>query len=332
LAQTPFPDPPVASALLGMGLLGSELNRSILKALAVRPMTRNDLKGWLVLKSGSSLHRQLAELQQLGLIEKNDVPGARRFVEYRLTDAGAALVEVVELTEVWLGVNPERPWEPVSPLAWRAVEALADAWRSTLLHRLAAVEQSQPEQLEAVAAYLGGQQLEGELQRLLGAGLLEQAGRDRNGGAYALSSWCRRGIGPLAAAGRWERDHARDRAQAINVQDAVAALLMTLPLVRLQSTTSGTCVYAIELGSEAAPGPRAGVAWIEFADGAPKARGAGKAPGSPDAWVRGDLDDWLAAVIDRRPAALQVGGDARLACEGLYAVHEELFQLQPLER
>ncbi|HEX7278361.1 MAG TPA: winged helix-turn-helix transcriptional regulator [Solirubrobacterales bacterium] len=327
-----FPDPPVASTLLGLGLLSGELNRSILKALAVRPMTRNDLKGWLVLKSGSSLHRQLAELQDLGLVEKNDVPDAPRHVEYRLTPAGEALVEVVELTEVWLGVNPERPWEPVSPLAWRAVEALAEAWRSTLLHRLAAVDRSQPEQLEAVAAHLGGQQLEGELQRLLGAGLLEQVGGDRNDGAYALSSWCRRGIGPLAAAGRWERDHVRERTKAISVHDAVAALLMTLPLVRLQSTTSGTCVYAIELGPEAGSGPRAGVAWIEFAAGTPKARGAGKAPGAPDAWVRGDLDAWLAAVIDRRPSALQVGGDAKLACDALHAVHEELFQLEPLHQ
>lgn len=329
VAPSSFPDPPVHSARLGLCLLSSELNRSILTALAARPMTRNDLKGWLVLKSGSSLHRQLAELQELDLIEKNDLPGAPRQVEYRLTEAGEALVEVVELTEIWLGAHPDRPMQPVSPLAWRAVEALAEAWGSSLLHRVAAEETFKPETLAEVTAYFGGQQLEGELQRLLGAGLLEQAGGSRDAG-YALACWCRRGIGPLAAVGRWERGHVPDRAGPIGVHDAVAALLTALPLIQLDSGTSGTCTFTIELGPEEGTGPRYGAVWAEFAEGTTVARGHGKPPGPPDTWVRGPIDSWIAAVLDCKPSALQVGGETQLACDVLRAVHEELFQLEPL--
>jgi hypothetical protein len=57
---------------------------------------------------------------------------------------------------------------------------------------------------------------------------------------------------------------------------------------------------------------------------------SGTSPIAPQAWVHGDVDAWLEAVIGARPAALHLGGDVALATCVVRGLNEELFGGSPL--
>lgn len=322
--MTHFPDPPIGSARLGLGILRSELNRSILDALDKRAMSSADLKEWLVLASGSALHAHLGELLELGVLHKHQYPGVPRRVSYELTVSGRELVALLRLVEVWFLRHPDRPLEPASPVGWRAFAALADAWESSLFQRLAPAARSESELVEAIAG-LSDEKLGRELQRLIGAGVLCPVADPPGECRYALTDWGRLAISVLAAIARWERVHLPRRAAPITLFDTTVAFLATLPLLRDGLPQDGICVFTTELEPDAPPGARSGALWAWVEDGGVRACAAGRPPRPPDTWVRGTVDAWIAAILDAKPGSIQVGGDEQIAAGLLLGLHAELY-------
>jgi DNA-binding HxlR family transcriptional regulator len=306
----------VVSALQG------DLDRSLFTALAGRRMTQSELKAWLLLGSGSALHRHLGGLLELGLLEKRSLEGAPRRVEYGLTAAGLALAEVGAAVESWLGRHPERPLELVGELGWRAFVALNEGWDSALLGRAVAAPRSRRELLEA--ADRRPERLRRHLRRLAGAGLLESAGSGGRDDAVLPTQWCRLGFGPLAAALRWERAHFPARAAAIPAPDAVLALAGILPLARPAGGLAGTCALTVRGDATPASPRRAGAAWARVGAGRVLDCGPGPLGEQPDAWVDGELEGWFEAVLDGSRRRLRIGGDAELAGALIAQLHHQV--------
>jgi DNA-binding HxlR family transcriptional regulator len=316
-------DPSVSSVRLGLSLLSSEPNRSILTALARRPMSQHELKAWLVIASAATLHRHLRELLKVTVIARRETRGARRRVSYELTTAGRALILVLGIATGWLRRHPRRSLEPVSPVGWRAFAALVAAWELGLVRQLAGRPHSGAELSESIPG-LSSDKAGRELGRLEGAGIVRPIrGPDRQA-RHALSDWGRLGIAVLAAGARWERVHIPERATPVSIEDATVALITTLPLTRLPAQVSGICSFAVESDRGDDLTPRAGTVWAEFRQGRIASCAAGIAPRAPIAWARGSIDSWFEAVIDGRSAAVQTGGELDLAiC--LRQLHARLY-------
>jgi hypothetical protein len=140
-----------------------------------------------------------------------------------------------------------------------------------------------------------------------------------------LTDWGRIAIGLLAAIARWERSHLSDRASPIAIHDGTIALVSTLPLVRTSCGAEGICVFTVQVDGAGDSAARSAAVWVSVAEDGVRECAAGKPPSSPDAWVRGGLDDWFGAVIDARPGCLRLGGEEQLAFGLLHGLHRELY-------
>jgi DNA-binding HxlR family transcriptional regulator len=310
-------------ARLGLSLLCSEDNRSILHALSRRPMSQHQLKAWLVVASATSLHRHLRVLLNATVVERRETRGARLRVQYELTSAGRALVAVLGIATRWLRRHPERRLEPTSPVGWRAFGALVEAWELGLVRAIVEQPRSSAD-LDTAVGGLGADKMERQLARLAGAEILRR-GRDPSGVArHSLSDWGRLGIGVLAAAARWERAHVPMLATPVTVADATAGLIGTLPLASLPSNASGICALTVVVDPSDGLSPRAGAVWARVRRGRILSCAVGPAPGPPIAWAQGSIDAWFEALIDGRSSTVQTGGEPDLsAC--LRQLHARLY-------
>lgn len=185
-------------------LLAAPLNCSILHALRDGPGQQADLRRQIGHPAHTTLRAQLRGLCDAGTIEKrrrNRFPGT---LEYELTGAGWELLPVAEALETWLGKSPDGPQELGNRTARAAVKALAEAWKATILPRLADRALTLTE-LDREIAMLSYPSVERRLAAMRLVGLIEAREREDRGTPYALTEWGREGIEPIAAAARWER-------------------------------------------------------------------------------------------------------------------------------
>ncbi|MBS1878870.1 MAG: winged helix-turn-helix transcriptional regulator [Actinobacteria bacterium] len=311
---------PATSPRIGLEVMRSDLSRMILAALVEGTKTQTELRTWLLLASGTSLNHHLSNLRSLGLLARRRSKRERRRVDYGLSEAGEGLVEVIGLVQAWVGRHHTRRGELSGPLGWRAFNVFADAWELSVLGTLLSEPRSRGDLLGGqLAIALGDEKLHRTLDVLLGAGLLEARGH-RGGNRLHLTEWCRIGFGPLAATVRWERRYLAQGATPVITRDAALALEATLPLSRPEYGARGTCAFTIE-----ARGERARAVWARVAEGRVRDGGAGTPPGSPDAWARGDVERWFAAVLDGDLSGLRLGGRTELASSVLGGLHHQLY-------
>lgn len=119
----------------------------------------------------------------------------------------------------------------------------------------------------------------------------------------------------------WLRHPPGDTA-SIAAADVVAALQLTLPLLRTSRGHSGACALSVELDEGVLGSPVSVTARIE------QKRVVACEPGTDpqaDAWVAGSTAAWLDAVIERDTGQLETGGDKRLAGALLKGLHKRLF-------
>jgi DNA-binding HxlR family transcriptional regulator len=305
-------------------LLRSESNRAILLALRRSPSTEAELRGWLVLRGNGKLRRHLETLTAGTAIERRAASGMRRRVEYRLTAIGDGLFEVMTGVHRWLDRHPDRDLGTLSPVGWRAYGLMVDAWGVGVAKLLA----RGPSGVAELSTTTGirPERLRVDLAAMQGAGII--AGAERESAAYVLTEWGVLGIGVLALGSRYERA-VEELPSAASVEDALTALSATLPLARPAGSRRGACSLTVE---PLRPGDRSrsGAIRVEVeGDGIrvmPTA--AGQPP--PAAWLRGTIDDWLAAVVDGRVTTLRVGGDHGLGSLLLSALHEAVYEAAEL--
>ena len=310
-------------------LLATPISATALQALADGPRRLIDLRRECGAPAQTTLRAYLKELDGIGAIERrrgSAFPGA---VECELTSVGHDLLFVADALERWLRQAPSGALTLGGSEAKAAVKALSDGWSTTIVRALA-VRPLTLTELDSVITAVSYPSLERRLTAMRLAGLVEVHPSDSRGTPCGATDWLRQGVGPLIAASRWERHHARETTAPIGALDAETAFLLVVPTVRLSASVSGSCRMAVEIG-KGARRALAGVT-VEVRDGAVIACST-DLQGHPDAWALGPSAAWLEAVFAPTARHVTLGGDcglARALVEGAVGACAQLESKSPL--
>jgi DNA-binding HxlR family transcriptional regulator len=304
-----------------LALLAVPLNAEVVRALAAGPQSLLSLRRAAGMPPETTLRGYLKALSRTGVVERqrrNAFPGD---VEYRLTECGEELLTVAEVLSAWLAASPDGPTELGGSGARSAIKALVGGWTASIL-RAVAVRPLSLTELDSVISSISYPTLERRLGAMRLVGLLERASSDGRSKPYATTEWLRRAVAPIVAAARWERRNFPEETSPITDRDAEAALLLTLPLLRLSEEHSGSCRLGVQIGGGGASALAGAIATVTA--------GAVKATGTHlnehvDAWALGSTGNWFSAVIERDAASLEIGGDCALAVNIVEGLHGVLF-------
>lgn len=305
-----------------LSLLSVPLNVHVLKALDEEPRPLIDLRRAVGSPPQTTMRVHLRTLTEIGVLERRrqrDFPGA---VDYELGGPGRELLTVGRMLQAWLAGSPDGPVPLGSVAAKSATKALVDGWSSTIVRALAARPLSLTE-LNKLISGLSYPSLERRLGALRLAGLIEPRPSSAKGTPHAVTDWLRQAIAPLAAAARWERQHVSTDSPPIGRLDVEAAFLLTVPLSRLPAELSGDCRLAVELRNGGVEPPLAGV-MVSVEEGRVTSC-VSRMRGTAAAWASGGAAAWIAAVLDRDTAQLEVGGDCDLAISLVDGLHGALL-------
>ena len=309
-------------------MLAAPLNVSLLRALADGARLQRDLRRAAGMPAQTTLRANLRQLAGTGAIAKHRddrFPGA---LEFQLTGAGCDLLDVMATLEAWLAGAPDGPLVLGGAPAKAAIKALAEGWSSTILRALAAKPLSLTE-LDRLIGALSYPSLERRLAAMRLAGQIEATPGDGRGTPYAVTTWLRQGVAPIAAAIHWECRHLAGAVPLLGRIDAEAALLLSVPLIRLPAALTGSCRLAVEV-SNGRGQTLAGVT-LEV-DAGRIASCTTRLLDCPDAWISGSPTTSLAGLIEADPGGVELGGDTALARAVLGGLHSALFGLRSLSR
>jgi hypothetical protein len=316
---------PILSAARGVELLCDGLGRALLhELLAHGPLTRISLAARL--HAGPT--RVYECLKGLAAAELIEASSAARATRHGITRSGRALLAVAARVEAWFGRHPAGPLE--DSVGWRAFGDFGEAWRTALVEWIVRLAPTESDAARGLPGY-EPRRLAELLAARSEAGMVELHHARDGTLRYRLTPWAARAIHPLAALARWEDRFRPPGGASIAVEDAVVALLATLPSVRLGPQCDVLCT----LTAGADPGPtgarRTGTVWAQLRGGRLVGVGEGAPPRAADAWVSGSFEAWMAAVLDGSRRALRLdgleaGSTASIAAL-LDGLHEQAFDL-----
>jgi DNA-binding HxlR family transcriptional regulator len=293
---------PIASVQQGLELLSHGLYRDIIKELLEQgPLTRVALTARL--HTGST---KLYEcLKTLRAAEVVAVSRRGKALEYAVTESGRQLHAATAIVTRWFRAHPGLPLDP--SVGWRAFADLGRSWRMVLVEWIVRRAPTEEDVAEGFDGF-DEQQLAEILEAMGHADMVElRKGRDGRP-RYRLTSWAARAIGILTFLARWEERFRPPGSVAVEVDDAVVAILATLPLVRLPEVATGICTFAAEVEKGQQADPRFGVVWARIRRGRVVDMGEGAPPDLADGWATGTFSSWIAAALDGREGALRHDG------------------------
>lgn len=304
-------------------LLVVPLNGLILKALEDGPLRLSDLRTRLGGPAQTTLRGHMANLVELGAIERLSPGGAPASVENGLTEMGRELLLVTRVLEDWLAAAPQGPVPLGSEAAKGTVRALASGWQSTMLRAFAARPLSLT-QLDRLIAALSYPALERRLSGLRATGLVEQVA-DGDGIPYGITEWGRRGVGPISAAARFERRHLPDETPPLSPIDIEATFMLATPKLRLPPSADGVCHLVAETRNS-----ERRLAGVELAfDRGRIASCTSRVDARPRNWALGSATGWLDALVERGAGGLRIGGDREFVASVVHGLHELLVGPAP---
>lgn len=307
-----------------LSLLSAPRNCLILRALAEKPRRQVELRRASGFPAQTTLRGHLKALEDAEAVSKQVREPFPAVLEYRLEDAGVELLFVAGTLGRWLAEAPQGPFELGSDAAKGAIKSLIDSWSSTMLHDLATGRRTLTE-LDNSIAGLNYPSIERRLGAMRISGQIEALPAESRGTPYEVTDWVRRGIAPLVAAARWEHRHLRSNAPPVRRLDAETAFLLTVPLLQLPRSASGSCKLTVELPKRGREG-RGGLV-LEVKGGKVKACATDPLPDEDgcDAWATGKPDAWFGAIIDGELEELCAGGDQALSAKLLAGFRQVLF-------
>lgn len=300
-------------------MLARPLNCLAVQALGRKPMRLGELLKDLGGPSQTTLRGRLTDLVTIGAVVKRG-GGMPYAVENELTDAGHDLLHVVESIEAWLSKAPDGPIPLGSVAAKGAMKALAGGWESTMLRAFAARPLSLT-QLDRLIGSLSYPALERRLGALRATGLVKAM---PNGARtpYRISHWGREGMGPLAAAARFERLHMSDLTTPLAPIDVETAFLLATPIAELHSRVDGTCQLVAQID-----GAGSRLAGVNVAiDRGKVVECVAQLEPKPRTWALGDSHAWLDAMVRCDYGALHVNGNEELVNDLVVALHQALYR------
>jgi len=308
-----------------LSLFAVPLNSSILRALADGPKRLSELRREVGGPAQTTLRGNLANLIEIGALERRGRDDRPSILENELTPLGEDLLLLGDALESWLERAPSGPLGFESAAGKAAIKALGGGWSSTIVRALAARPLTLTELDRLIDSFTYP-----ALERRLGAmRLAEQIelcpDGDRKRRPYTVTRWLREAIGPLAIACRCERRHMAAETAPIGRIDIEAAFLLAAPLLKLSETASGTCQMAVEAGGSGPGVGRASGARLDFEAGRMVSCIA-RIEAQPESWVTGSAAGWLEAVIGRNAELLDFGGDVELGRDAVHCLHDALFR------
>lgn len=303
-----------------LSLIAGPLCAPILRAHLDGPLRLPDLRERIGGAAQTTLRGQVGNLRGIGALERHVRGGMPYTVENELTDTGRGVLAVAEIVEGWLTRAPQGPIALGSEPAKGALRALIGGWGSTMLRALAARPLSLTE-LSSVIGDLSYPSLERRLSAMRAARQVEPKPNGGSGAKpYAVTDWTRQAVRPLVAAGRCECEHLAAETEPLTRIDIEAAFLLSVPLVDLDVTHSGSCLLAVDTGSTGtgeSKGRLAGVR-VEIETGSVVSCSS-RLEEDPRTWVLGSIDSWVEAILEGRTQRLRIGGDSPALAEGLIA-------------
>ncbi|HET8567002.1 MAG TPA: winged helix-turn-helix transcriptional regulator [Solirubrobacterales bacterium] len=289
-------------------LLTSPLNLEVLRAVEEGPQPLQELMRRLGFPPRSTARLYLRGLVELGAVERrarNEFPTS---VDYEITAAGRALLEVATTLQAWLDRTPGGGVELGSTAAKSAIKALVEGWGSNIVRALSTRPLSLTE-LNRLIPRISYPSLERRLTAMRQVGLLEAAPSTGRSSPCAATDWLRLAVPPVTAAIGWERRFAPRATSDLRRLDVEASFLLLVPLIEPPEALSGRCRLAVEVHEGASPAP-AGVV-VSIAHG----EVLGCIPsleGEAEGWAWGKPRAWLPPLAGGGAEGLEIGGDARL--------------------
>jgi DNA-binding HxlR family transcriptional regulator len=248
-------------------------------------------------------------------------------VENELTPVGLGVLSVAEIVEAWLARAPQGSIPLGSESAKGALRALIGGWGSTMLRALAARPLSLTE-LSSVINDHSYPALERRLSAMRAARQLElRPDGDRGAKPYGVTEWTRQAVAPIAAAGHCECRYLAEVTSPLTRIDIEAIFLLSVPLVDLDVTSSGSCLLAVDTGSGGSgqPTDRLAGVHVEVERGTITSCSS-RLEYDPHTWALGSTTAWVEAILEGRTERLRIGGDrVKLAEELIQRLHTSLF-------
>lgn len=290
-------------------LLAAPLNVEILRHLEPGLLSLQDLRSEVGLPPQSTMRLYLRTLSEIGVVERCRRSEFPTSVDYEITAAGRALLEVGDSVQAWLRSAPSGPRELASSSAKSSIKALVEGWSSHVIGLLAARPLSLTE-LNSLIPQISYPSLERRLAAMRACDLVEVqhgAGRLR---PYEVTPWLRQAVVPITSAIAWERTHAPDKATRLGRLDIEAAFLLAIPLLELPEEITGKCRLAVEV-RDGNSSVFAGV--LVCIEAGEVTSCVVSLVGEAEAWASGTPLAWLRQMNPSPDGELELGGDRALA-------------------
>jgi DNA-binding HxlR family transcriptional regulator len=309
-----------------LSIFARVLSARILRAHEAGALTSRELEARMGWAAKASLRVAVGNLRALGALAQTSPTAVRRGVTTELTPAGRELLSVADVLEHWLSASPFGPIPLPDTAARGVIRALVGGWDSAIVRTLA----EGPRSLSELSSEIGEHTyaaLKRRLSMLRSVNLVSPVTGNGRSPSHEATKWLRCAVGPLTAAGRWERRHAGSDTPPMTRHEIEAALLLALPLVELSDDLSGSCVLAAPAnpGASQEIEPVLAAVSLVVEDGRIETCESG-ADDTPRTWALGTPDAWLDAMIDGRCDELRLRGpDAELVEVVVAGLHEALF-------
>ncbi len=303
-------------------LLSAGATGAILMALGERPLRTKSLTEAVPGYAPRTIYRYAGKLAELDVVEREEEPGIPSKVVHRLSDpCGTDLHALVNrFADASLTRLPDGR---IDAHAWASLGLLADLWEAGMVEELAC-EGKSPTELARGPHGLSYHQVNRRAGLFKTGGLLVEwqgPGRRR---CYGLSEKTRRKMGLVAGIARWRHHHVViDGEEGMTAAELATVLRVLLPLASLPDH-EGKCLLLSVRGEEEATGGEGEEVWAEVEPGG-AVHGCASAPADPQAWGRGEVKDWIPAILDGRSDQLLVGGEDELVSGALRRLYEALW-------
>lgn len=318
---------PVRAGGTVLSLIAAPLSVPILRAHLEGPLRLPDLRERIGGAAQTTLRGQVGNLRGIGALERQVREGMPYTVENELTALGREVLSVAEVVEAWLARAPQGSIPLGSESAKGAIRALVGGWGSTMLRALAARPLSLTE-LSSVINDHSYPALERRLSAMRAARQLEpRPNGDRGAKPYGVTEWTRQAVAPIAAAGRCECRYLAQATDPLARIDIEAAFLLSVPLVDLDVTRSGTCLLAVDTGAGGSGQAADRLAGVHVeVEGGRIAACSSRLEYDPKTWALGSTCAWVDAILEGRTERLRIGGDhVKLAEKLIQRLHASLF-------
>lgn len=288
-------------------LVGTGAGAQILMALGRGPLRTRQLTDRVEDFSARSVYRHAGEMENFGLIDRDQEPGVPSKVVLRLSEpAGRELYRLLRafadvpldlLGELWkLGFLEELSYEP------RSLAQFARGEHELTFHQVN----------RRVGLFLSG-------------GLLTAAPPAGNGKRYELTDFGRRCMVLIAGIGRWRRHVLGDGGPGLTIAEMATLLRVAMPLVTLPEH-AGKRIDLTVTGAVDVGGHRDMQTLRGIVDGDGTLRFTADAGEAAEGSAGATINIWFAALLDNNRGRMRVRGDLPLVDACLTQLHAVLWE------